>query len=137
MYLHTSYDLVSYIAEGKRNKYNRSTIDNVIRIGDSLFSIGTMFDKYYNFIVNEATTVTLNDKEAISYKYNPKKLSKDLYDTEELWHLILSLNNIASEQEFVDLVKIKILKPSSLSILDDILMLESKHVSFNIHELSY
>lgn len=34
------------------------------------------------------------------YKYNPKKLSKEIYGTPDLWSTILILNGISTDSEF-------------------------------------
>ena len=53
--------------------------------------------------------IDLYDDELSLYKYKPKKLSLDLYDTTELWSVLLELNNMYS---VIDFCKFSFCRPS-------------------------
>nr|DAH85697.1 MAG TPA: hypothetical protein [Caudoviricetes sp.] len=61
-----------------------------------IFSINSIFDKYYELMKERTMTIELTDAEYRKYIYKPKLLSLDLYGTTELDFLLLRLNNMTS-----------------------------------------
>lgn len=61
-----------------------------------IFSISSIFDKYYELMKERTMTIELTDAEYRKYIYKPKLLSLDLYGTTELDFLLLRLNNMTS-----------------------------------------
>lgn len=61
-----------------------------------IFSISSIFDKYYELMKERTMTIELTDAEYRKYIYKPKLLSLDLYGTTELDFLLLKLNNMTS-----------------------------------------
>lgn len=61
-----------------------------------IFSISSIFDKYYELMKERTMTIELTDDEYRKYIYKPKLLSLDLYGTTELDFLLLRLNNMTS-----------------------------------------
>ena len=61
-----------------------------------IFSINSIFDKYYELMKERTMTIELTDAEYRKYIYKPKLLSLDLYGTTELDFLLLKLNNMTS-----------------------------------------
>ena len=86
--------------------------------------------EYRQIIYQNCKKIKLNDKALEHYKYNPKKLSKDLYGIVDLWHLVLWLNNMVSVSEF-NKAELILLDPSRLSVLSDILTRESDYLYDN------
>lgn len=100
MSLDDAVTLTDLIREGRNNNFRKEEYCNYIQIGDSLLDIGgNLLDKYWDFIDANKIRVRLED-DYIKYKYRPKELSKVLYGTEELYFILLKLNNISSEIEF-------------------------------------
>lgn len=66
----------------------------------------SLIDKYSDFFNELILVVELPDHLQQIYRYNPKRVSYDLYGTTEFWYEILVLNNCASIIDFkpVDLV---------------------------------
>lgn len=128
--LKDAYDLESLILEGNKNPYNSNETSFRTKIGNDIIQIGSVFDKYIDFIKGVCVKVKLNDTERQQYKYNPKKLSYNLYKTEELWSLLLKLNNIGSEIEFIP-TTIYIINPSEKDMLNRILMLSDDELKLN------
>lgn len=128
--LKDAYDLESLIFEGNNNPYNSNEISIQTKIGSDIIQIGSIFDKYIDFIKGVCIKVKLNEVERQKYKYNPKKLSYDLYKTEELWSLILKLNNLGSEIEFIP-NSIYILNPNEKEMLNKILILSDDEIKNN------
>jgi len=73
-------------------------------------TLSELFDQYASY-----NTIELSDAECRIYKLNPKKLSYKIYDTTEIWFLILLANNIKSVTEF-DLENNTILVPTNKMI---------------------
>lgn len=77
-------------------------------------------------IPNLIVKVKFDDKMTRKYKYNPKKLSYDIYSTTELWFELLRLNHCSSVTEFniknniVNVYNVKQIK----NILNEIMILE-------------
>lgn len=127
--------LLDLINDGRRNQYNIKNCSIMTRIGDDLLNIGgVVFDKYIDFIKANTVQVKLTLEEQNTYKYNPKKLSLLLYGTEELWFLILRLNNVGSEIEFKP-KKVSLLDPSQLDLLNKILIVNDDLITQNHEEL--
>ena len=137
MALEDAITLLDLINEGKDNSYNIKDCSLLVSIGSNLLNVGgCVFDKYIDFIKNASTTIRLTDKEIEKYKYNPKKLSKDLYNTEELWFLLLKLNNISTEMDFPK-NKMSVLLPENLSMLNQILIINDDEINSNHIEMDY
>lgn len=137
MALEDAISLLDLIDEGKDNSYNIKDCSLLVSIGSNLLNVGgCVFDKYIDFIKNASTTIRLTDKEIEKYKYNPKKLSKDLYNTEELWFLLLKLNNISTEMDFPK-KKMSVLLPENLSMLNQILIINDDEINSNHIEMEY
>lgn len=60
-------------------------------------------------------TVTITQK----YFYNPRKLSKELYGTPELYLLILAMNDMATPFEFTS-YSVQVLNPNKINVLLDL-----------------
>lgn len=127
--LEQAHDLLTYIEAGRNNNFYKATTDLFAQIGTSVVSIGDIFDKYTDFIFGETIKVRLTDSELVKYRYRPKQLSKDLYGTEELWTLLLKLNNIGTEIHF-NKQAIRILDPES-KILSKIINIEKDTIRDN------
>lgn len=59
-----------------------------------------ILDKYQKILDQFKSTREFSKEEFEHYKYNPKALSYELYNTTELWFLLLHVNNMYSPIEF-------------------------------------
>ena len=67
---------------------------------------------------------TIPEDEFVRYRYNPKMLSYDLYDTTEYWFLLLAINNCVSKIDFTNNT-VKIIDPKSISeFVNEVMILE-------------
>jgi hypothetical protein len=84
----------------------------------------SLTNKYRDFLNKIVKTIELDDKLIARYRYRPKMVSYDLYETTELWNDILILNHCFSTYEFQP-KKISVYDPSSLKeYINEILILE-------------
>lgn len=60
----------------------------------------SLISDYMPFLKETAIPATFTDDEKEMYRYKPKMLSNDLYDTTELWSALLELNNMTSVLDF-------------------------------------
>lgn len=81
---------------------------------------------YRPFLSQSIITIFPSEIDKILYRYKPKKLSLDLYDTTELWSDILELNHLISTIEFtLEKESFKIFDPRSFfKLLNEVLILE-------------
>lgn len=134
----TCMSITELIATGKNNNYNVTSLSTFVQIGDSLLNVGGyVFDTYISFIHAIKMKATLTREYKLRYKYNPKKLSLDLYNTEELWYMLLKLNNVSSEIDFKPDKFVYIMNPDYLDVLNEILIantdkISENHAEFNI-----
>ena len=83
-----------------------------------------LFEKYYELLIDNSIIVVLSDAEYKKYRFNPKKLSEDLYGTKELHYMLLRLNHMYSVIEF-DLTEVRVFNRNIVSLLNEIMVLES------------
>jgi len=79
--------------------------------------------------------IRLNDKEYIKYRYNPKRLSYDLYGTTELWFLIMEANELYSIYEF-DLRVVDLYNTSLVNRILRVINLEEEFKDYNKDEIN-
>jgi hypothetical protein len=115
--------------------YRTNFIPNTNSSDRVLFNFSTVYDKYYDFIVANSYSVTLTDKEFTEYKFQPKKLSLHIYESMELWSLILRLNNMGSMLDFNQQTILLPIK-QVFAILNEVLILEKNEISANKNDNS-
>lgn len=91
--------------------------DNTITI--PYMSIISKYRHILSGVPNLIVKVKFDDKRTRMYKYNPKRLSYDIYSTTELWFELLRLNHCSSATEFN--LKNNIVNVYNSAILKDIL----------------
>lgn len=135
MALNEAKDLLELIDMGRENPYNLRDCSTLTQIGQSILTVGGgVFDKYIDFIKAACVRVNLTSEEQVKYRYQPKQLSYDLYQTEELWFLLLRLNNLGSEIDFKP-KKIWVLSPENLDLLNQILIINEEKIQSNHVEI--
>ena len=91
--------------EIKYGKLNSLNLDNlnyrVNYLNKIIIPINDILrQKYRGIILQNCVRVELTDELLEAYKYQPKKMSLDLYGNIDLWHLILWVNNMTSVTQF-------------------------------------
>lgn len=84
------------------------------KIGRVEYVVKNILDDYMYELETLANTYELNDDEVKKYRYKPKLMSADVYNTTEFYFLILRLNNMRGPHEFVNIDKIKLIQKSTL-----------------------
>ena len=83
-------------------------------------------DKYKDFLNTIIVTVSLSDEERVRYRYKPKMVSYDLYNTTEFWNDILLINNFFSLSEFQPGETLKVYDPNKLKdYINEIMIIEN------------
>lgn len=83
-------------------------------------------DKYKDFLNTIIVTVSLSDEERARYRYKPKMVSYDLYNTTEFWNDILLINNFFSLSEFQPGETLKVYDPNKLkNYINEIMIIEN------------
>lgn len=84
----------------------------------------SVINRYMEIIKKNSTVVKLTDDQLSMYKYQPKKLCMDYYNTLEIWSLILKLNDMTS---ILDFNKKNLLLPTNsiFDLLNEIMILEN------------
>lgn len=102
-------------------------------IDDSLviFNMNSMISKYLEEVKkNHIQKVALTREEAARYRFNPKLLCNDMYNTPELWSSLLLINNIISQADFT-LTTLYVFKPSIIEFIEEVLVLEENNINEN------
>ena len=95
-----------------------------------IINFSSVCDKYFDYVSKYSPLVTLSDREFIDYRFQPKKLSLHLYDTVELWSLMLKLNNMDSVLQFNKQTLYLPLR-QIFEVLNEIIILEKNEISVN------
>ena len=103
MSLSDATTLTELVREGRNNRYRKKDYCELLKLGDNLLPLARNYiELYWDFI--EANKIRLkfdpDTDEYMTYKYRPKELSLVLYGTEELYTVLLKLNNMSHEIEF-------------------------------------
>lgn len=93
---------------------NLSFIDQIDNIKYNIYNVAS--DYIDEIIDNYCVDITLTDDELFKYKYRPKLLCYDVYGTEELYYLILIINDICSVKDFTK-NKLKLPTKSNISTI--------------------
>ncbi len=94
--------------------------NSVIRTVESFDIIDSVvIEPYIKILKNNALVISLSDKEIEMYRYKPRLLSKLIYGTENLYWILLFLNDMTVE-EFVP-KNIYVLTSSNRSLIETII----------------
>lgn len=114
---HNSHTIQEFINLGRQNKdwlgyYDLSYIETRDNIE---YVIKNAVDDYYIELEELAKEIQFADWAVIKYRFNPKKLSFDLYNTTRLWHMILRINGLANVHDFnLESHRIKLLEKADM-----------------------
>lgn len=99
-----------------------------------LLNSENIYQKYIPELNKSKKKVILTNDEYQKYRFNPKRLSYDIYGTTELWFMILNANELHSISEF-DIKTIYLYDTSLLRKMSKIINLESNARDFNEAEI--
>jgi len=129
------YKIKDLITLGKENSLNLE-LTNIFAKNTNceiIYPIHNILrDSYRQIILRYCSKLELDDEDMIRYKYNPKKLSYDIYGGVELWHLLLWINNMTSVSQF-NRKNILVFNPAYIHILSRIIDLEEENLYKNKH----
>lgn len=131
----TIQDLVTYgyqlpISHGKLHYKKSFTENNDILI----INFNSILDKYWDYLQKIVVPKTLNDVDYNKYKFQPKRLSFEIYGTTELWSAILRINQLTSASQFTKQT-INLFTMDIFEVLNEILILENTHIKENNKEI--
>jgi hypothetical protein len=99
-----------------------------------IFNIYSLMDRFMDLLDPFIQEVELTDNEYLKYRFQPKRLCVDVYNTIDMAPIILKINNMVSLLEF-DQQTIRLFKPSVMSILNEIVVLEKDRYNSNEAEI--
>ena len=98
--------------------------------GEVLEDFNIFRDRYYKALMSYTRVYEFSDQDFYKYKYRPKFLSAELYDTVDFWYILLIINNMYSCMDF-NRKKIKVLTYEGVTFVKNILMKEEKDIAEN------
>lgn len=134
-----------YTIDEFTKEYNQETISygtlhlkEIFEKDDGILNIlssESILNKYDDELKSSIITLTLNDSEFNKFQYNPKFLSFELYNTTELWFMLLHVNELYYSAQF-NLNPVKVYTANIINIIDRILNLEQLVINLNREEIN-
>lgn len=126
--------------QNKSVKYPNYYYQKVISEDDLhvIMNYQSIMDRYVQYIRDYITEIELSQEEMRKYRYNPKRLSFNLYGTTSYWWSIIFANQIHSLTEF-DFSRdnvIKVFTREGISAFSTILSVDKTFISENQSEVS-
>jgi hypothetical protein len=109
-----TYTLEQFIACQSDTNFcynNLSFIDQIDNIKYNIYNVAS--DYIDEIISNYCVNVILSDDQLVKYMYRPKLLCYDIYGAQELYYLILIINDMCSVKEFT---KKKLILPTKVNM---------------------
>ena len=126
--------------QNKSVKYPNYYYQTVISEDDLhvIMNYQSIMDRYVQYIRDYITEIELSQEEMRKYRYNPKRLSFNLYGTTSYWWSIIFANQIHSLTEF-DFSRdnvIKVFTREGISAFSTVLSVDKTFISENQSEVS-
>lgn len=126
--------------QNKSVKYPNYYYQKVISEDDLhvIMNYQSIMDRYVQYIRDYITEIELSQEEMRKYRYNPKRLSFNLYGTTSYWWSIIFANQIHSLTEF-DFSRdnvIKVFTREGISAFSTVLSVDKTFISENQSEVS-
>ncbi|MGL5313821.1 MAG: hypothetical protein ACRC92_11305 [Peptostreptococcaceae bacterium] len=80
-----------------------------------------IMDTYRHIFESNTITITLSDADKSFFRYNPHALSQKIYKTQDLWFIILHMNNMTVAGDLTCEGELKLFNPTNLRLLDKML----------------
>lgn len=123
--------LAQSVIAAQQDEYTFLKTSIVTNNDGRLIAYSSIIEKYIDYLKDNSYSVRYTNDERIKYRYNPKRLSYDMYNTTRLFFIILLLNNMKSKVDF-DRDVILVPKPEALKeILEKIKMKEQDIIDMN------
>jgi hypothetical protein len=111
-------DIRDSINNSKGNKLNIKNVSDKINSNDQIvWTTNNVFKKYKDILSQYTIEIELKDNE----KFKPHFLSKRYYGVQDLWYLILLMNDMHSIMEF-NKKKVKVFNRKYIEIINKILI---------------
>lgn len=94
------------IEVGTSSNINHRNLNSRVYIHDDktdlnvLIPFNPLYSKYKDYFDDIIVEIPLSEKEQEKYRYSPKKVSLDMYNTVDYWSLILYINECPSVIDF-------------------------------------
>lgn len=138
MLMGKEYTISDFIKEYKEESLNFDKLQfkELISQGTSkmIMASDSILMKYNEELKTAIELITLSTSELQMFQYNPKYLSYHLYDTTELWFLLLHANEMYYTSQF-DMNPVKVYNASIVGIIDRILTIEKPYIDMNRAEV--
>lgn len=126
--------------QNKSVKYPNYYYQKVISEDDLhvIMNYQSIMDRYVQYVRDYITEIELSQEEMRKYRYNPKRLSFNLYGTTSYWWSIIFANQIHSLTEF-DFSRdnvIKVFTREGISAFSTVLSVDKTFISENQSEVS-
>lgn len=116
--------LTQYATVVNKDFFNLKKVSKIETFDGFQFLSSISVERYLDILLDNAESITLNDNEVKKYIYRPRALSKFLYDTENLYYILLLMNNMTVET--FNPSSLVVLSASNRSLIEDIVNLERK-----------
>lgn len=120
----SSKTLTEYIAEVGKDFFNLRKTSVISSVDGFEYLSYNVLENYLPIIKTNAVTVSLTAAEMKKYRYRPQLLSKVIYSTENLYYLILLLNDMTVETFTPE--ELTLINKSDRSIIENIINKEIK-----------
>jgi len=114
-------------------QFQNSSYFKVIN-GEILEDSNIFRDRYFNKIMEFTSIRILNDSDINKYRFRPKRLSSDMYNTVDFWYILLMINNMTSCTDF-NKRRIRVLTSDGVNFLRTIVKKEETAISKNKEEI--
>lgn len=122
-------DDFSSIGSQNSLQFQNSSYFKVIN-GEVLEDFNIFRDRYYKALMSYTRDYEFTTENFNRYKYRPKFLSAELYDTVDFWYILLIINNMYSCMDF-NRKKIKVLTYEGVTFIKNVMMKEEKDIAEN------
>ena len=139
MNMGTEYTIDQFSNKYKADDFTFGTLfykevieEDPLRAGSNKLILNSdgILDRYYRELEKYKVWYSLDNRQYMRYRLNPKLLSYDLYGTTELWFLILHANEMVSVGEF-DKKSFYIYNVSVVRAITRMKDLERNYINYN------
>lgn len=124
-----THKLSEFISMGKQvNAISYTKLSFSELNGNIRYPIKNVLDDYKYELKALSLKCTLSDKEYQKYRYNPKRLSYDIYGSTEYYYIILFLNDICNIKDFDTKIVYMLKRDDLMNFLSTIFNAESKYI---------
>ena len=96
-----TYTLDQFIACQSDTNFCYNNLSFIDQIDNIKYNIYNVASDYIDEIISEyCVNVELSDEQLAKYKYRPKLLCYDVYGSQEIYYIILIINDICSVKDF-------------------------------------